>query len=330
MTDNIKEIFDQFSRLKVLVVGDAMIDRYWYGRVDRISPEAPVPIVQLQNEQARLGGAANVAMNISALGATPFLVCLVGEDVFGKQFEQLLEDEDLSSEGLICDPDRQTTVKSRIIAGQQHLLRLDQENTHLLSSTIEEKVFEKCNAIIRNKQIDLILFQDYNKGLLKPSLIKRLIKLAQQNEIPTAVDPKFDHFFDYKGVTLLKPNLKEVSQAVGNIVEANVVDLEKAISLIQQQMNHKISLITLSDHGVFIKGDNVGEIIPTTPRQIVDVCGAGDSVFSIASMGMVLHLDLDVIGRLANLAGGQVCERVGVVTINGEQLKEEWALRLLH
>lgn len=306
-----------------------MIDRYLYGRVSRVSPEAPVPVVHWQGSEDRLGGAANVALNIRALGATPHLCSVLGEDENGRRFTELLPPQGIAGDGLLHSKDRVSTVKTRVIAQSQHLLRVDQEDTHALTANEEEALLERFYRIVREQPIDVLIFQDYNKGVLTPSLIESIIEEAKRRGIPTAVDPKFDNFWAFRGVTLFKPNLREIQHQLDLPIQLELADLQKAAAEIRRRLHHQFSLITLSERGLFIEADRDGSIIPTQPRTIADVCGAGDTVISVAALALALELPLQDMARLANLAGGQVCEKVGVVPVDKAQLQGEF-LQLLN
>lgn len=323
---NTKEIFEGFERLKVLIVGDVMLDRYLVGKVSRISPEAPVPVVDLEKTDDRLGGAANVALNIKALGATPFLCSVIGDDESGEQFENLLEKEALSSLGILKSTSRITTVKTRVLAKNQQLLRFDSEIKTALEKSIEIDFFNQIKTIINTEKIDVVLLQDYNKGILTPFLIDSLLEICNKKNIPTTVDPKKENFFAYKGVTLFKPNLKEISEAVDFTPDSdNLLTLKEAAKVVTNRLGNTYTLITLSEKGIFL--DKLNEqsiIIPTQPRNISDVCGAGDTVISVISLGLALGLDMAKVAAMANMAGGIVCESVGVVPVNKSKLFEEF------
>ena len=317
-------IFKAFEKLKVLVVGDVMIDRYLTGRVDRVSPEAPVPVVHLMQDEDRLGGAANVALNIKALGATPILCSVVGKDKNAEQLFELLPKSDLSTKGMIQSNDRPTTVKTRIIAQNQHLLRVDQEITDDLNKRDRQLLVDQVIEILDHKTIDLILFQDYNKGVLSLEVIRTIVLEAIKRDIPTAVDPKYKNFWAYKHVTLFKPNLKEIRSQLDFPITADIESLNKATAVIKNRLGNQYTLITLSDKGLYLEEEGVSRIYPTQPRTIADVCGAGDTVISLASLGLAIPTKMQEIALLANLAGGQVCEKVGVVPVNRAQLEEEF------
>lgn len=318
------DFFTAFNDLNIMIVGDVMIDRYLSGNVNRISPEAPVPVVHLKESQDRLGGAANVALNIKALGATPYLCSCIGSDDNAAAFKKLLPEHNLLDRGIVQSKDRITTVKTRVISNHQHLLRVDREDTHDLSPIDEQKYLEVIREILDNKEIHLILFQDYNKGVLTYKLIREIILEAIKRDIPTAVDPKFNNFWAYKHVTLFKPNLREIQQQLPFSIASNLKDMEKATEHIKTKLGNRHTLITLSEKGLFYDSPTGKAIIPTQARQIADVCGAGDTVISIVALGLALSLDMSQIANLANLAGGQVCEKVGVVPVDKEQLKLEY------
>lgn len=316
-------LLDAFAGLNVLVIGDVMIDRYLRGTVDRISPEAPVPVVRMRDYQDRLGGAANVALNIKALGATPYLCSVVGRDQNAAIFKGLLPQHGLSDRCILQDPERVTTVKTRVIAQNQQLLRVDQEDTHDLSEAMQEWVLAGVRELLDSTDIHLILFQDYNKGVLTEKLIGEVIAEAIRRNIPTAVDPKYRNFWSYKNVTLFKPNLREIQDQLDFIVTAEIEVLKRAAAYIRGKLDNPYTLITLSDKGLFVDHAGQGHLIPTHPRSIADVCGAGDTVISTAALALAAGLDAEGIGILANLAGGQVCEKVGVVPVDLAQLKAE-------
>jgi len=316
--------FEAFRRLNVLVVGDIMIDRYLSGTVDRISPEAPVPVVHLRTRDSRLGGAANVALNLSALGAKPYLCSVVGEDENGEQVRALLPEAGLSARGLVRSAERLTTVKTRVLAASQQLLRVDQEDTHDLSAREAGQFLNTVRSLLEQRDIHAILFQDYNKGVLSEAVIREVILEAIKRDIPTVVDPKYRNFWAYKRSTLFKPNLKEIRAQVPMPVEPTLESLLEANAYIHRKLENPITLITLSDKGLFISDQKEHYLLPTEPRAIADVCGAGDTVVSVAALGLAQQLPIREIAALANLAGGQVCERVGVVPVNKNQLMEEF------
>ncbi len=325
MITNLQKVLEQFSTSKVLIIGDVMIDRYLKGVVDRVSPEAPVPIVNLQQTEERLGGAANVALNIKALGASPLLCSMIGQDAASQSFLKLMPEAGLSARGILQSSDRVTTVKSRVVANNQHLLRMDEETSHDLSEEDETQFLALISDILDKEKIDVILLQDYNKGVLSSPVIHAILSEAIRRGIPTAVDPKQRNFMAYKRATLFKPNLSEVSQALNKAIFPQQKMLRQAAAEIREALNSQYILITLSAKGVYIDESDQGSIIPTQARQIADVCGAGDTVISIAALSLAAGLSLYDIGILSNLGGGQVCERFGVVPISSAQLVREYS-----
>ena len=319
-------IFRAFEQLRVLIVGDIMIDRYVHGAVSRISPEAPVPVVQLQQIEDRVGGAANVALNIKAMGATPYLCSVAGSDANGAALMALMAGYGLPSEGIVKSNTRTTTVKTRIIAQHQHLLRLDEEDTHDLSEQETELLIEAINKLLDSTEIHVIIFQDYNKGVLTTPVIQSVMDEAVRRGIPTTVDPKNKNFWAYRQATLFKPNLKEIQQQVSFSVGPEAESLQRAARYIREKLDNRYTLITLSDKGLFIENDGQHLLAPTHPRDIADVCGAGDTVISIASLAVALSLSIEDTALLANLAGGQVCEHVGVAPVDKQQLLREFEL----
>ncbi|MFT4667302.1 MAG: rfaE bifunctional protein kinase chain/domain, partial [Gammaproteobacteria bacterium] len=285
----------------------------------------PVPVLSWQSEEKRLGGAANVALNLKALGAKVCLCSIIGNDAAGKDFKKLLKKERLSTNGISVLPSRRTTVKTRMIASGQHLLRVDKEDRHELTKEEEKELIENSlNRTMESFHPDIILFQDYNKGLLTKRIIAFVLKWARQKKIPTIVDPKYRNFFAFQECTLFKPNLKEVNAILGEKVNSNLKSLSRADVLLREKLKNKLTMITLSEKGIFISNGKQKKIIPTIPRNIADVCGAGDTVVSIAALGLALGLPLNVIGMLSNLAGGQVCEKPGVVAVDKNQLLGEF------
>jgi len=320
----IKELFKNFDKLKVLVIGDVMVDSYLWGKVDRISPEAPVPVVQVTRKEARLGGAANVAVNIAALGAKPIMCALGGNDSNGELLKQLLTEQGLTTDGILASDDRPTTVKTRVISNHQHVVRVDEESLSPLNKKEEKSFIQRVFGLIDTEQPDVIVFEDYNKGVLTKTVIRSVIEKAIELGIPTCVDPKKQNFFAYKKVDLFKPNLKELVE--GLKVEINKEDpssIENAVEELQNRIENKIALITLSEMGVFIRGESGSTHIPAHIRKISDVSGAGDTVISVASLCLASKIPERTIAALSNLAGGLVCEKVGVVPIDKERLLEE-------
>ena len=317
-------IFSDFNGLNAIVIGDVMIDSYYWGKVERISPEAPVPIVSVTKKEERLGGAANVALNIQALGATPILCSIIGEDADGTYFLDLLDKNNQSNEGIIQSKHSITTKKTRIIGNRHQMLRVDAEDSDPVSEEETQLLFERIKRLIHKQKIDVVIFEDYDKGVITAALIEAVVKLCKCEKIPTTVDPKKRNFNHYKGVDMFKPNLKELSEGLKIDVDPmNKQSLKEAVQLLGQQLQHKCTLLTLSEHGILIDQANSHLIINAHARDITDVSGAGDTVISVASLLLALNVSPKLIAELSNLAGGLVCEKVGVVPIDKQQLLEE-------
>ncbi len=320
---DISTIFSKFESLRILVIGDVMIDAYVEGSVTRVSPEAPVPIVNLKNRTRRLGGAANVALNLAALGATPVLTSVIGNDEGGTELLSLMEDAKMTTSGMEQSSDRKTTVKTRVIGNQQQLLRIDDEIIAALTKAEENQVI--ANVAKHLNDIDAIIFEDYNKGVLTSRVIHEVIKMAREKGVITTVDPKKENFFAYKNVTMFKPNLKELKEGLN--IDLELLPKEKifedAIEAMEVKLQNEISFVTLSEHGVFIRKSNAKHYLPAHIRNISDVSGAGDTVISVATACLAAGMDIRDVAEWANLAGGLVCERSGVVPVDKKQLQAE-------
>ena len=306
-----------------------MIDAYLWGGVDRISPEAPVPIVAVERREQRLGGAANVALNLRAMGAKPIICTVLGDDQAGLDFASLLDARELSAQGLVSSSLRSTTVKTRIISGNQQMLRVDEESTDALSEVEQVALLNQIDDIISSQKVEVIILEDYNKGVLTPEVIAHVVAVAKTKDIPVAVDPKLLQFFDFAGVTLFKPNLKELREGLKREVPVDDPDaFQEAVADLRNRLPHALTLVTLSERGVYITDGSLHHYIPAHIRKISDVSGAGDTVISVAALCLAMGAEPVTLATLANLAGGQVCERLGVVPVDAKQLHTE-ALALL-
>jgi rfaE bifunctional protein kinase chain/domain len=316
---NLSSIIDSWKSKNVLVIGDVMIDAYYYGTSTRMSPEAPVPILDLTKKEKRLGGAANVALNIAKLGAHSILIGGIGDDENGKLMLSLCSDEKISTKFTKIQ-NRPTTVKTRIIGNNQHLLRIDDEDTSNIPDDYEIVVLGWFDAFFES--VDVIILQDYNKGFLTPKIIQRTIEKANQLDIPVIVDPKKEHFFNYKNCTLFKPNRKEMLEALGQENSKNIDFFESAEEL-RQKLKAKIVMTTLSEDGAILVSENERLKQDAHERNILDVSGAGDSVLSIAALCLASKCNYEEILYLSNLAGGLVCEHVGVHPLTKEMILSE-------
>ena len=318
------KLFSSFKDIKVAVIGDVMLDTYWWGKVDRISPEAPVPIVAVSKREERIGGAGNVALNIQALGAAVSVISVIGNDAEADQLRSLLDNNNINTTHLINSKERITTNKIRIIGRNQQMMRLDAEITKPLSTNDEEALLSSFESYIKNQKPSIVILEDYNKGVLTTTVIQKIISLCKANNILTAVDPKRKNFFAFEQVDIFKPNLHEAKEGL-NIISDEVTDnsLKNIHQALHEKLHHLISLITLSEKGVFFQTGNEHMIIPTHIRSIADVSGAGDTVIAVASLVYAATKDVHLMAEMANIAGGLVCEEVGTVAIDKTRLLEE-------
>lgn len=318
---NYKAEFEKTSTKAIMVIGDVMLDSYIWGNVDRVSPEAPVPVVNVVSTEDRLGGAANVVKNIASLGMKPILCSVVGDDIAGKNFFAILNRRGIDSKYCVIDSDRKTTVKTRIICGKQQMLRVDSEQTDILSNTILEKLKESIKLALKEQEISAVILQDYDKGVFSQELIHFVVDLAKKHCIPVLVDPKKRNFSNFTNVSLFKPNFKEFTEGLGKTCNKENYDqlfvLAKEFMLKQ---NIDTMMITLSEYGIFIANRNKFVHIPTQVRHVADVSGAGDTVISTAAVCYVLGFPMEEVARISNIAGGLVCEQPGVVTVEKNQL----------
>ncbi|HEX7414751.1 MAG TPA: bifunctional ADP-heptose synthase [Bacteroidia bacterium] len=322
--EHIRELFKSFNNLHVLVIGDVMVDSYLWGNVSRISPEAPVPIVTIKQKEKRLGGAANVALNLQALGATPILCSVIGVDYEGLAFLDLLKQQKLSQKGILKSRERITTVKTRVIGNNHQLVRVDEEWEEDIIASETDQLLQLISFILQHDKIDVIIFEDYNKGLITNKIITKTVDLAKKLGIPIAVDPKKKNFLNYKGVTLFKPNLKELKEGLKTDIDAdNLSELQRMLSSFRHKQKIATILLTLAEKGICTNSRSVKEVLPAHFRNIADVSGAGDTVISVAALCLALETNPILTAALANLAGGLVCEQVGVVPLNKEQLLKE-------
>ena len=324
------KLFHDLTQLKVAVIGDVMLDTYWWGHVDRISPEAPVPVVAVSKKEHRIGGAGNVALNIASLGASVSMISVLGKDDDGEQLTTLLQQNNIDTRYMVHSEHRITTNKIRIISRNQHMMRLDAEMADDMMATDEDRLLQAFENYITTERPAVVILEDYNKGVLTENVIKQIISLCSRHQILTAVDPKRKNFFAYEGVDIFKPNLKEVKDGL-NIIrdDINLSVLRDMHLLLQEKLQHRISLITLSEKGVFYAQHSVDDqendaaIIPTHIRSVADVSGAGDTVIAVAALVFAATGNTRLMAEMANIAGGLVCEEVGTVAIDKEGLIEE-------
>ncbi len=322
-----EKLFKEIAGLKVAIVGDVMLDTYWWGKVERISPEAPVPIVTIEEKEYRLGGAGNVALNTVSLGADTTIFSVIGDDDNAVVLTALLEENKINTSYIIRSSDRITTNKTRVISRNQQMMRLDTEVTTDILEDAEKSLLQRLETYIKNEKPSVVIFEDYNKGVLTESLVLNAIAICKEYGIVTAVDPKRKNFFAYKQADIFKPNLKEVKDGLNvlldDITESSLNEIHRKLN---EVLGHKISLITLSEKGLFIQDGQSSKIIPTHIRNIADVSGAGDTVIAVASLVYAASKHMLLAAEMANLAGGLVCEEFGTAAIKKEKLLGECKL----
>jgi rfaE bifunctional protein kinase chain/domain len=324
MSVDIEQLFSQFSKMKVAVIGDVMLDTYWWGNVERISPEAPVPVVAVSKREQRIGGAGNVALNVQALEASVALLTILGDDEDGIQLKKLLQEKNIDTRFILESNKRITTNKIRIISRNQQMMRLDAEIVNDIDEVDEEKLQNQIEKFITVEKPDVVIFEDYNKGILTKNIIANTIAFCIKNNVTTAVDPKRKNFFCYQNATLFKPNLNEAITGLNLLPEEISPELLSEIhSQLKEKLDHDISLITLSEKGIFYQEENSKNILPSHRRNIADVSGAGDTVIAVASLIYGATKNIDLAAKIANIAGGIVCEEVGTVAINKDKLLQE-------
>jgi len=323
-TSKLQKAFKNFNSKKILIIGDIMIDSYLWGNVERISPEAPIPIVSITTREDRMGGAANVALNIKSLGAEPIICTVIGDDDNGDLYLDLLEKRKMTNKGVIRDKARKTSKKSRIISSNQHLLRVDDEICNPLQKKTTSELVKKIYDIITIDDIHAIIFEDYDKGVITSAFIEIITKIANDYKIPVLADPKKQNFSEYKNLSLFKPNFRELTEGLKLDIKIDCADdIFEATKTLQQSSNHELVMITLSEYGIFICDNQDYHIIPAEVRDISDVSGAGDTVISVACMCICGGLDKKHIASISNIAGGLVCEKAGVVPIDKDELLKE-------
>lgn len=327
--ENFGQLFQDFEKIKVGVIGDVMLDTYIWGEVERISPEAPVPVVSLHRREQRLGGAGNVALNLRSLGAQAFIVSVTGADDDAKCLMRLYAEQGIHTTYCTGSESRVTTNKTRIISRNQQMLRLDAEITRDLSEADQQALLNRFREFIANEKPQVVILEDYNKGVLTQAVIEQVVQICKENKIITAVDPKRKNFFAYKEVDIFKPNLKEVKEALNLLsAEVQLERLEEIHQQLHKVLQHQISFITLSEKGVFYQAGEKAAIIPSHVRNIADVSGAGDTVIAVAALVYAARRNVHLMAELANIAGGLVCEEVGTVAINPKKLFHECELLL--
>ncbi len=327
---DLEKIFSSFEGKRILIIGDVMVDAYVLGQVDRISPEAPVPVVSVHKRYSRLGGAANVALNIKALGAQALLCSVIGDDLRGKEFVSLLEKRGLSDEGLVKSKDRITTTKFRVIGNKTQMLRVDEEDTKCLSDKDFGALCGFIEEKIRGDEIHAIIFEDYDKGVIDRRLIDFVTTLSKERNIIVTADPKRRNFDGYHDISLFKPNLKELNEGLGiSLQSSDIQGVGEASRKLAAKSNIDTVMVTLSENGILASSGDKLYHRPAEVRNIADVSGAGDTVISTVTLALSSGMEIEEALILANLAGGLVCEEVGVVPVEKEKLLQEAKTKLL-
>lgn len=312
-----------FNNVKVLVIGDIILDHYMFGQIHRISPEAPVPIVDIEYEENRLGGAANVALNLSELGAKPTLMSVIGDDKSGRTIFELLKKNQIHHDYIITSQSRTTSHKTRIYDDERQVVRFDQEDDSDLSHELESQLISTFDELIRETKFHAIILQDYNKGVLTKKFIKHVLLQTTKRNIPVAVDPKEYNFFEYQQIDLFKPNIKELGEALQMKIDPkNINSLRKAAEELKKKNRFDNLLLTLGANGVFVyTKDGTSFVVPARPIKTADVSGAGDTVISIATLCFVKDFAWKKVAQLSNAAAGKVCRKVGIAPITLKELK---------
>ncbi len=319
----VAEAFQKFNSLKIAVVGDVMVDAYIWGKVSRISPEAPVPIINLSKREDRLGGSANVALNLVSLGIQAEIISVVGQDEAGEKLTNLFQKRNIKNDNVVYSKERITTIKTRVIGNSQHLLRVDNEQTNNITPEEENALIEAVRKAVSGG-INAIILEDYNKGVLTERVISEIVKIANENKVITTVDPKRENFLSFKNVTMFKPNLKELKEGMKSDFDFKDFHLfEQAVIDLESELKNKITFVTLSEHGVYVKEGIHREHLSAHLRDIADVSGAGDTVIAVATACLAAGLSSVQMANIANLAGGLVCESSGVIAIEKDLLLEE-------
>ncbi|GHT40758.1 RfaE bifunctional protein, domain I [Endomicrobiia bacterium] len=316
---NLLKFVSSFKKQTILVVGDTMVDKFIWGKVKRISPEAPVPIVEVTRETETLGGAANVANNITSLGGKAFIVSAIGEDIVGKSLIEIFKERGINTDCLVYDSQRPTIIKTRIIATNQQVVRIDKEVKKLFERHIESKILANIEKLIST--VNAVIISDYGKGVVSPVVLKKTIFLARKYEIPITVDPKIYNFRKYKKITTMTPNEEE---AIKGMNAKNIETTEDIATLgkrILKTLNSDAVLITRGEKGmILIEPNNKITNIPTRAKEVYDVTGAGDTVISTMTLALAAKADLLSAAEVANFAAGIVVGKIGIATTSPQEL----------
>ena len=318
LTDKVRSIQQSQNPPAILVIGDLMIDHYIWGDATRLSPEAPVPIVNVKNESTTLGGAANVAQNLVSLGAKVTLGGVIGDDDFGARLIEILASEGIATDAILKDTQRPTTVKTRVVAGSHQLVRVDREVTDPIRSVLEDELVTSLGAYIN--EADIVLFSDYGKGLFSPALTQRLIQVISSKNKKVIIDPKGLNYEKYKGAFMIKPNRKELAEAAKAEKIKTIEDLQKAARTIFEQTKVEYLVVTLSEEGMVILDENGYQTLPVKATAVFDVTGAGDTVLATIAYFIASGLSIEEACELANHAAAIVIRRVGSATTTIDEI----------
>lgn len=318
----IRELLEKFGRQRVLVLGDIMLDHYIWGKVERISAEAPVPVLEVQKEEFRLGGAANAALNVKSLGGDAILLGVTGKDSAAQDLKQLMERKGLATDGLIADPDRNTTLKTRIVATNQQIVRIDHETQIDLGNETRTALLDSLHRLLPGCQA--LIIEDYNKGVMTSEVISGALELADSLRIPVAVDPKHRNFRQYRGVDIFKPNFREL-QAILDREFENEDEFLAAASQLRGEMQIKNLIVTRGSLGMYVfDGGKQARHLPTAAREVFDVSGAGDTVISALTLAYVSGADIHLAAKVANHAAGVACGIMGTASVNPDELLKSY------
>jgi len=319
---HVRDLLDRFGGRRVLVLGDAMLDHYIWGETSRLSPEAPIPIVTVREESSLLGGAANVAHNVRALGGEPLLVSIIGQDEGGRQLRRVLAKLDIAPDHLVIDAERPTIKKTRIIARSQQVVRIDRERTDEIAGEVLENLSSRIENVLESA--DAIVISDYGKGIICRPLLGRWLERFNRSGLPVCVDPKETHFHSYRGVTILTPNVSEASFAAGRRIR-DEASLEEVGRALLDQLQARYMLITRGEDGMSLFARDAARLdIPSMAQEVYDVTGAGDTVVGVLALALAAGAGIEDATRLANHAAGRVIRELGTATVTREEILESW------
>jgi D-beta-D-heptose 7-phosphate kinase/D-beta-D-heptose 1-phosphate adenosyltransferase len=313
-------LIPQFSKQKILVIGDIMVDKFIWGKVSRISPEAPVPVVEVSEETYKLGGAGNVANNLTSLGGQVYLAGVIGNDIVGEQLQSDLQNKKISIDGIVMDGARPTSIKTRIIAAHQQVVRVDKEIKGACSGEVERRLVERIDALL--PKVQAVIISDYGKGVVSPAVLGHAIQVARKRDIPVTVDPKIEHFLRYKRVSCITPNLSEAFAGMRTLLHDDDDVIMALGKKILKKLNSDSVLITRGEKGMTLfEPGNVITHIPTRAKEVYDVTGAGDTVIATFTLALAARADFRTAAEISNFAAGVVVGKLGTATVSPEELR---------